>query len=122
MQNRASDRACQKQIAQTLREYDLAHSEAGQLLLSLSPETKIEILEVLEDEISLEADGFSGPVVWHVTLTFPEPGSPPFVSSETLPGVFRGRFENGAPVIVSLDVELGSLSETQSATQADSAP
>jgi hypothetical protein len=81
------------------------------MLLRLSPETKIDSLEVPEEEILLDADSFSGPVVWHVTLAFPEPGGSPLIASETFPGVFRGRFENNAPVVQSLDVDLSSLSQ-----------
>jgi len=48
-QSLTSERECQKKAAQKLRECNLVHSEAGRMLLRLSPKTIIDSLEVLED-------------------------------------------------------------------------
>lgn len=102
-----------REIAQKIRQQDLWQSEAGERLRKLFPETKNDNLEVLEEEILLDGKLFSSSVVWHVTLILPNLEGSSLVSAETFPGIFRGHFENDIPVLDSLDVDFGSLSQPQ---------
>lgn len=107
----------QRTIADVVRAQDPAATEAGQHLLSLSPDTHIDSLEVFEEAILVEDSDFSGPVLWHVTLNFPDAARGPIVASESLPGVFRGRYEGNQPRVETLDVDVSSLSEPTSQEQ-----
>lgn len=102
----------QRDVAEALRSQNLKETEAGRHLLVLSTDTHIDSLEVLEEEIILEGDNFSGPVLWHVTLSFPNPKQGPIVSSESFPGTFQGRYDDGQPCIETLDVDTSSLSSS----------
>jgi hypothetical protein len=108
-ENEAEDLQRRRLVAQALRAFDLRQTEAGELLAGLSTSTRIDTAEVFEDEVLLDGETFSGPMVWHVALSFPEPDADALVTSETLPGVFRGHFDGDEAIFDELDVDLSSL-------------
>jgi hypothetical protein len=116
------ERAQKAAIAQVVRRQNVWHTEAGVGLRKLSPEATIDSIELLESEVLLNGDQFSGPVVWYVTLVFPDTEGGKLVSSETFPGIFLGHFENDAPVLDSLDVDFGSLSQAQPTREGNTPP
>lgn len=108
MEELSQRREQQRQIAQAVRAFDVSHTEAGQVLASLSTNTEIEGLEVFEEEIAIDGGVFSGPLLWHVVLRFA--GEDPVTAAETFPGSFEGSFEQAGPRILHMTVDTRAAS------------
>jgi hypothetical protein len=77
--------------AEAVRDADPARTEAWASLGALSSATRVDSLEVFEDEILLGGEGFRGSVLWHVTLVYNDPEGP-ITLTNSFPGHFEGVF------------------------------
>ena len=69
--NEARER--QRMVAEAVREVDPTTTDAWADLDALSSSTSVDSLEVFEDEILLDDEGFQGSLLWHVTLVYHDP-------------------------------------------------
>jgi hypothetical protein len=99
-----------RQVAEAVRSHDLGGTEAWRDLSILSNETQVDTLEVFEDEIIGEEDGFSGPLLWHVTLNYGS-GDDAVVASESFPGRFCAQLIDGAIVVTEMSADTSSYYE-----------
>lgn len=89
---------------------ELTETEAWQDLSVLSSNTYVDTLETFDDEVRIDGDRFEGPLTWHVTLRYGQHASEDeLVISDSFPGSFEGRLENGVPVIERMLAEVSSF-------------
>ncbi len=67
-------------------------------------------MEIFDNEIIIEGDHFTGPLLCHVTLQYGS-GQDEFTSSDSFPGTFEGLFEDGRAVVTRLTVSTSSFYE-----------
>jgi len=84
-------RMLRRDAAEAVRKTDPTSTEAWASLAALSSATRVDSLEVFEDEILLEDHGFRGSVLWHVTLVYNDPEGP-ITLTNSFPGHFEGVF------------------------------
>lgn len=77
--------------AKAVRAVDPADTEAWTALDALSSATVVDSVEVFEDEILLEGEGFRGSVLWHVTLVYKDTEGA-ITLTNSFPGNFEGVF------------------------------
>ena len=92
-------------IAAAVRNIELTETGAWGDLDVLSSRTRIEGIEVFEDEIRVHGEEFEGPINVHVMLQYPED----ITMSETFPGRFEGRWKADKPVIEKVSVDTSSF-------------
>lgn len=85
------ERRLRRVAAEAVRNADPAATEAWASLEALSSATRVDSLEVFEDEILLGGQGFRGSVLWHVTLVYNDPDGP-ITLTNSFPGHFEGEF------------------------------
>jgi hypothetical protein len=88
-----------------VKHLELSTTKAWDDLDVLSSNTRIEAIEVFEDEIRQAGDKFEGPINVHVTLQYSED----VMLSETFPGRFEGEWKNSKPSIYSVTVDTSSF-------------
>jgi hypothetical protein len=89
--------AVRKSIADSLRDIEIADTEAWSELDVLSNRTIIEAIEVFEDEIKIRENAFEGLFNIHCQLSYGH-GAAAFTLSETFPGRFEGHLLEGGEV------------------------
>jgi hypothetical protein len=92
-------------VAEAVRNVELVETEAWGELDVLSSNTRVEAVEVFEDEIRFDGKRFKGPINVHVTLQYPEN----VTLSETFPGRFEASWRSGAPSIDRVVVDTSSF-------------
>lgn len=105
-------KALQESIIAAVKATELVETEAWQDLIALSSNTYVDTIETFDDEVRIDGDRFEGPLTWHVTLHYNQHASEDeLVISDSFPGSFEGRFENGVPVIERMLAEVSSFYE-----------
>ena len=99
-----NDAVSRQAIADAVRAADKDDTEAYNELSLLSHNTVIDTIEIFEDEILIDSDGFRGPMVWHVTLNYRDEEED-IAESESFPGSFYGVFEDGVPRITRMEAD-----------------
>lgn len=94
-----------REIADAVRNVELTEMDAWNDLDALSSNTRIEAVEVFEDEIRFSGEAFQGPINVHVTLRYPEN----VTFTETFPGRFEGKWREGRPLIDKVAVDTSSF-------------
>ena len=67
-------------------------------------------MEVFDNEIIIEGDHFTGPLLWHVTLHYGS-GEEEFTSSDSFPGTFEGSLKDHNVVVTRLTADTSSFYE-----------
>jgi hypothetical protein len=96
--------------AEAARAQEFTETEAWDDLSVLSANTQVDTLEVFEDEIILEGERFTGPLLWHVTLHYGS-GDDAFTSSDSFPGTFEGELKDGKARITRMTADTSSFYE-----------
>lgn len=84
-------RRLRRVAAEAVRNTDPTVTEAWASLAALSSATRVDSVEVFEDEILVEGQGFRGSLLWHVTLVYNDPEGP-ITLTNSFPGHFEGVF------------------------------
>ena len=100
----------QKTAAAAVRKKDITQTEGWSDLSEISPNPLVENLEIFADEIIFNDDRFSGPILWHVTITSGT-GQDAFTLSESFPGIFEGEIKSGEAVITRITADTSSFYE-----------
>jgi Predicted pPIWI-associating nuclease len=95
-------------IAEAVRNFEVTESEAWQQLSLLSTNTKIDSVEVFNEEITFKDSRFTGPLLWHVTLQYGD-GEDEFTSSDSFPGVFEGTIQGQHAEVHKLTADTSSF-------------
>lgn len=106
------DRALRLSIVEAVHAKEMTETEAWQDLNALSTNTMVDTVETFNDEIRIEDNMFSGPLLWYVILRYGnDEESDQLVSSESFPGSFEGHVANGTPIIDRMVVDVSSFYE-----------
>ncbi len=102
----------QEKIVAAVKATELTETEAWDDLSALSSVTRIDTVETFDSEIRFNGDTFKGPLTWYVTLHYGQQGTQDeLVVSDSFPGSFQGRLENGVPVIEHMLADVSSFYE-----------
>lgn len=105
-------KALREAIVAAVKATDLEQTEAWQDLSALSSSTHVDTFETFDDEVRINGQRFEGPLTWHVTLQYGQHASEDeLIISDSFPGRFEGRLENGVPVIERMLAEVSSFYE-----------
>lgn len=105
-------KALRENIITAVKATELTKTEAWQDLSALSSNTYVDTIETFDDEVRIDGDRFEGPLTWHVTLHYGQQVSEDeLVISDSFPGTFEGRLEDGVPVIERMLAEVSSFYE-----------
>jgi hypothetical protein len=105
-------KALRENIIAAVKATELTETEAWQDLSALSSNTYVDTIETFDDEVRIDGDRFEGPLTWHVTLHYGQGASEDeLVISDSFPGSFEGRLEDGVPVIERVLAEVSSFYE-----------
>jgi hypothetical protein len=99
-----------RSIVATVRDMEVTETDAWDVLSALASVTEVDAMEIFEDEIQIDGEKFSGPLLWYVTLIYGPPNDQ-VVSSESFPGKFEGHIENGVPSVDSMTMDTSSFYE-----------
>lgn len=99
-----------RRIVDALTEDKITNSRAWNSLDELSSQTKIDEVEVLEDEITGTPDEAEGIFNIYVILRYGDKKEDEFISSDTYPGRFRAHFnEKGDVEFDEIEVDTSSF-------------
>lgn len=105
-------KALRENIIAAVKATELTETEAWQDLSALSSNTYVDTIETFDDEVRIDGDRFEGPLTWHVTLHYGQHASEDeLIISDSFPGSFEGRLEDGVPVIERMLAEVSSFYE-----------
>ncbi|WP_024879206.1 hypothetical protein [Methylosinus sp. LW3] len=103
-------KALRESIVAAVKATELTETEAWQDLSALSSNTYVDTIETFDDEVRIDGDRFEGPLTWHVTLHYGQVASEDeLIISDSFPGSFQGRLEEGVPVIERMLAEVSSF-------------
>ncbi len=99
-------------IIAAVKATELTETDAWQALSALSSNTYVDTIETFDDEVRIDGDRFEGPLTWHVTLYYGQHASEDeLIISDSFPGSFEGRLEDGVPLIERMLAEVSSFYE-----------
>lgn len=105
-------KALRENIVAAVKATELTETEAWQDLAALSSNTRVDTIETFDEEVRIDGDRFEGPLTWHVTLHYGTHASvDELIISDSFPGSFQGRLEEGVPVIERMLAEVSSFYE-----------
>lgn len=105
-------KSLRESILAAVKAHELTETEAWQDLSALSSNTHVDTLETFDDEVRIDGDRFEGPLTWHVTLHYGQHDSDDeLIASDSFPGSFEGRVDEGVPVIERMLAKVSSFYE-----------
>lgn len=103
-------KALRETIVSAVKATDLTETEAWRALSALSSNTYVDTIETFDDEVRIDGNRFEGPLTWYVTLHYGQHASEDeLIISDSFPGSFHGRLEEGVPVIERMLAEVSSF-------------
>lgn len=99
-----------RDIIAAVRSIEVTETDAWNDLSALASRPYVDSIEVFEDEIQIRGLEFAGPLLWYVTLAY-GPKDDEVVTSESFPGKFEGRIEDGVPTIHLMTMDTSSFYE-----------
>lgn len=103
------DQNRRRHIVEAVQAQDPTETEAWSDLDALSTQTVVDTVETFIEEIRIDGNTFSGPLLWYVVLHYGSAGEDQLVNSESFPGRFEGHLDNDTPVIDRMLVDVSSF-------------
>lgn len=106
------EEALRRSITEAVKAKEVMDTEAWTNLSLLSSDTQIDTVETFIDEIRIDGERFVGPLLWYVKLNYGQANDDDFLAlSESFPGSFEGRIEDGQAVIDHMTADTSSFYE-----------